>query len=81
MKLDSKTSNQDDDSKEIENITLLVKKFGKFLKKDKTIIFGQRSKFAKRRETSTRKFTKKVFTNDKLKLNVLRSLLDNGNQK
>ena len=41
---------QDGDLDEEENITLLVKKFGKFLQKDKTIRFGKGRKFFKKNE-------------------------------
>lgn len=39
--MELKVSEQDDDSDEDENIPLLVRKFGKFLKKDKIVIFGK----------------------------------------
>jgi hypothetical protein len=48
--VESKNAMQDGDLDEEENITLLVKKFGKFLQKDKTIRFGKGRKFFKKNE-------------------------------
>lgn len=43
---------QFDSEEEDEDINALVKKFGKLLKRDKTITFGEGNKFVKKDETS-----------------------------
>lgn len=53
LRVESKEAIQDDDSDQDENITLLVKKIGKYLKKDKTVRFGKGRKFFKKMESST----------------------------
>lgn len=51
MKSESNMNEQEDCSEEDDNITLLVKKFGKFLKKYKTIRFGEGKRFVKKKVT------------------------------
>lgn len=52
LKAEPKSSKHGDNSNEDENITLLFKKFGKLLKKDKKMAFGKSNKFSKRKERS-----------------------------
>ena len=44
---------QDESSNEDENITILVKKLGKFLQKDKNFKFENKRKFHKKKDVST----------------------------
>jgi len=53
LKAELNVNQQEDSLKEDDNINLLVKIFGKFLNKDKTIKFSQGERLVKNKETST----------------------------
>jgi len=52
---ESNTVQQDDSSNEEDNITVLVKKFEKFLQQDKKFKFGNKRIFHKKNDASTSK--------------------------
>lgn len=53
LKVDSNMNQQEGSLQENDNIPLMVKKFSKFLKKNKTVKFGQSKIFVKKNKTST----------------------------
>lgn len=53
LKVETRKQHEEESTDEDENITLLVKRFGKFLKKDKNIKIDNKKKFFKKRDTST----------------------------